>query len=190
MIGLFGGSFDPIHHGHLLAAQAVLEALDLEEIRFVPAFQQPFKHGRHAAPAESRARMVQLAIAGEPRFKLDSIELDRPGPSYTVDTLRLLLAKEPGRKFALLVGSDAARELPEWREAVVLPTLAQVIAFARPGIDLPELPGVSRIVRVPWVDISATEIRRRVARGQSIRYWVPESVRECIVTQGLYLKDA
>ena len=190
MIGLFGGSFDPIHHGHLLAAQAVLEALDLEEVRFIPAAEQPFKLGRHAAPPQIRARMVGLALAGEPRFKLDSIELDRGGPSYTIETLRQLLAREPGKSFALLVGADAARELPEWREGGLIPSLAQVVAFARPGIELPNLPGVSQVVRVPWVDISATEIRRRVARGQSIRYWVPDPVAECILAQGLYLTDA
>jgi len=87
MIGLFGGSFDPIHHGHLIVAQAVLEALDLEEMRFIPAFEQPFKRGRHGAPPEVRARMVSLAIEGQPRFRLETAELDRGGPSYTVDTL-------------------------------------------------------------------------------------------------------
>jgi nicotinate-nucleotide adenylyltransferase len=190
MIGLFGGSFDPIHHGHLIVAQAVLEALDLEEMRFVPAFEQPFKRGRHGAPPEVRARMVSLAIEGQPRFRLETAELDRGGPSYTVDTLRALQAREPGKRFALLVGADAARELDQWREGALIPTLAQVVVFARPGVDLPEIPEGAQVVRVPRLDISATEIRRRVAQNQLIRYWVPDPVAACILAQGLYLKDA
>jgi nicotinate-nucleotide adenylyltransferase len=190
MIGLFGGSFDPIHHGHLIVAQAVLEALGLEEMRFVPAFEQPFKRGRHGAPPEVRERMVSLAIEGQPRFRLETAELDRGGPSYTVDTLRALQAREPGKRFALLVGADAARELDQWREGPLIPTLAQIVVFARPGVDLPEIPEGAQVVRVPRLDISATEIRGRVARNQPIRYWVPDPVAACILAQGLYLKDA
>lgn len=190
MIGLFGGSFDPIHHGHLIVAQAVLEALELEQIRFVPAREQPFKTGRHAAPAETRARMVALAIAGEPRFTLERIELERPGPSYTVDTIRALRERDPGRDFAILVGADAARELTAWREAALLARLAALVIFSRPGAELPELPWPVQVVHVPGVDISATEIRHRVAVGRSIRYWVPDPVLECIDQDGLYLTDA
>jgi nicotinate-nucleotide adenylyltransferase len=190
MIGLFGGSFDPIHHGHLLVAQAVCEALDLEELRFVPAFQQPFKLGRHSATPEMRGRMVGLAIAGYPRFRLETEELNRGGISYTVDTLRALAAREPRKRFALLVGADAAHDLAKWREGDQIPDLARVVAFTRPGVELPVLPGVHRVVTVPRMDISATEIRRRVARRQSIRYWVPDPVAECISREGLYLKDA
>lgn len=189
-IGLFGGSFDPIHHGHLLVAQAALEALGLEELRFVPAQEQPFKVGRHAAPAEARARMVALAIAGEPRFALERIELDRAGPSYTVDTLRALRNREPGREFALLVGADAARELPQWREADALPALARLVVLSRPGVEPPVLPWPVERVPVPAIDISATAIRGRVARTQSVRYWVPESVAEFIKAERLYLPDA
>jgi nicotinate-nucleotide adenylyltransferase len=190
MIGVFGGSFDPIHHGHLLVAQAVVEALGLEELRFVPAREQPFKIGRHAAPAEARARMVSLAIAGEPRFRLEPAELERAGPSYTVDTLRTLRAREPGREFALLVGADAASDLPSWHQAEALPTLATLVVFARPGMSVPTLPWPVRTVTVPAVDISATEIRRRVSEGRSIRYWVPDPVAECIAADRLYLPDA
>lgn len=190
MIGLFGGSFDPIHHGHLLVAQAVCERLGLEELRFLPAREQPFKLGRHDAPADLRARMVALAIAGEPRFRLERIELDRPGPSYTVDTLRALRAREPGREFAVLVGADAALDLPRWREADSLATLARFVIFARPGAAVPPLPWPVEVVEVPLVAISATDIRRRVAAGRSIRYWVPDAVAECILAEGLYLTDA
>jgi len=189
-IGLFGGSFDPIHHGHLIVAQAVVEALGLDQLRFVPAREQPFKAGQHLAPPELRARMVALAIAGEPRFALERAELDRPGPSYTVDTLRELREREPGSRFALLVGADAARELPEWREASALPSLADLVVFARAGSDVPPLPWPVRVVAVPAVGISATEVRRRVAQGRPIRYWVPDPVAEAIRAAGLYLSDA
>jgi nicotinate-nucleotide adenylyltransferase len=190
MIGLFGGSFDPIHHGHLIVAQAVLELLALEQVRFVPSREQPFKTGRHTAPAETRARMVSLAIEGEPRFALEPIELSRPGPSYTVDTIRALLEREPGQQFAVLVGADAARDLPAWREANAIAQLASLVIISRPGAEIPLLPWPVRLVQVPSVDISATEIRRRVAAGRSIRYWVPDPVVECVVQDRLYLTDA
>lgn len=189
-IGLFGGSFDPIHHGHLIVAQAVADALGLDQVRFVPAREQPFKAGQHLAPPEVRARMVQLAIAGEARFRLERAELDRPGPSYTVDTLRMLRRREPERRFALLVGADAARDLPKWHEAAALPELADLIVFARAGTAVPELPWPVRAVTVPAIEISATDIRGRVRQGRSIRYLVPDPVAEAIRSEGLYLTDA
>ena len=189
-VGLFGGSFDPVHHGHLIVGQVVAEALALDELRFVPAREQPFKVGRHAAPSEARARMVALAIENEPRFRLERAELDRPGPSYTVDTLRLLAAREPGNRFTLLVGADAARELPSWREATILTGLAELVLFARAGEAVPPLPWPHRTVTVPGVDISATTIRQRVAEGRPVRYWVPDAVAEFIRLERLYLSDA
>lgn len=190
MIGLFGGSFDPIHHGHLLVAQAVCDALALEQLRFVPAREQPFKQGQHATDGATRARMVALAIAGEPRFRLEPIELDRPGPSYTIDTLRQLQQQEPGQRWALLLGADSARDLPLWREAAELHRLAELVVFARAGVEAPALPWPVRTVTVPAIEISATHIRRRAAAGQSLRYWVPNPVAEVIQQEGLYLKDA
>lgn len=190
MIGLFGGSFDPIHHGHLLVGQAVREALQLDELRFLPARESPFKIGRHNAPAESRGRMVELAIAGEPAFRLERLELDRPGPSYTIDTLRALHAREPGQRWGLLIGADAARDLPAWREAAELHLLADLIIFARAESAAPPLPWPVRVVTVPALDISATRIRQRVATGRSPRYWVPRPVAEFIHSEGLYLPDA
>ena len=190
MIGLFGGSFDPIHHGHLLVAQAVSEALGLEQLRFLPAGQQPFKQGRHQAPAAARARMVALAIRGAPHFALDTLELDRAGPSYTVDTLRALRMREPAARFAVIIGADTARDLAKWREPDALPGLAEWVVVARPGTAMPSLPWPARVVTVPAVDISATEVRGRVAAGRSIRYWVPEGVAGFIEGEGLYLPDA
>lgn len=183
MIGLFGGSFDPIHHGHLLAAQAALEGLGLEELRFVPARQQPFKADGHGASGDDRAAMIQRAIGEEPRFALERCELNRPGPSYTVDTLRHLRAREPGAEFVLLIGSDAAVDLPKWREAAAIPELARVVVFERAGTPASTHPAV----QVPAVEISATEIRRRVREGRSIRWWVPAPVAEYIAARRLYL---
>ena len=187
MVGLLGGSFDPIHHGHLLVAQATLEALALTELRFVPARQQPFKEGAHGADAAQRLRMVELAIAGEPRFRVERLEIDRPGPSYTVDTLRALRAREPATAFILLVGADAASELPSWHEAEEISGLARVVMFARPAKHDLGTTGRLEAITVPQVEISASEIRRRVRAGQSIRYWVPEAVREYIAAHRLYL---
>jgi nicotinate-nucleotide adenylyltransferase len=186
MVGLFGGSFDPIHHGHLIVGRAVAETLALDELRFMPAGEQPFKRGRHVATARERAEMVALAVAGESGLAVERCEVDRPGPSYTVDTLRELRRREPGQDFTLVVGADASRELNQWREAEALPALARIVAVARPGAPRPDSTLVERVVEVPAVDLSATEIRRRVAGGRSIRYLVPDAVAEFIATHGLY----
>ena len=187
MIGLLGGSFDPVHHAHLLVAQVVAETLGLDGLRFVPARAQPFKAGGHRASAEDRARMLALAIAGVSGFAVERAELERPDPSYTVDTLRALRTREPGADFALLLGADAATELPTWYEAADIPRLARVVVFARPGSPTPVLPLAAEVVRVPAVDISATEVRRRVRDGRPIRYWVPDAVAEYIAAHRLYL---
>jgi nicotinate-nucleotide adenylyltransferase len=186
-IGLFGGSFDPIHHGHLIAGQVAAEALGLDQLRYVPARQQPFKQGRHAAPADDRAAMLELAVAGTPNLAVERVELDRPGPSYTVDTLRALRAREPEAAFTLLLGSDAAAELEAWHEAGALPGLARIVVFARAGAPVPASGLISDRVEVPAVEISATEIRRRVRAGQSIRFWVPDAVAEYVARHRLYL---
>lgn len=186
MVGLLGGSFDPVHVGHLIVARAAAEALGLEELRFLPTGAQPLKQGRHGAPVRDRVAMVAAAIAGEPGFALETLEADRPGPSYTVETLRALRAREPGRAFAVLLGADAARDLDQWREAAVLPGLARLVGFARAGEPRPTHPLLHEVVEVPAVAISSTDIRRRVAAGQSIRYLVPEAVAAYIARQGLY----
>ena len=186
-VGLLGGSFDPIHHGHLLIAQTAVEVLELDELRFVPARQQPFKIGNHRAGAHDRLRMVELAIAGEPRFALERSEMDRSGPSFTVDTLRSLRDREPDQAFVLLVGADAAAELSTWHQAEEISRLARVVMFARPATQDSRTAGGFETIRVPQVEISASEIRRRVRAGQSIRYWVPDAVLKHIAARGLYL---
>jgi nicotinate-nucleotide adenylyltransferase len=187
MIGLFGGSFDPVHHGHLIVGQVAAEKLKLDSLRFVPARAQPFKLGQHRSSSEHRAAMLSLALAGTPRFTVDHCELDRPGPSYTVDTLRHLREQEPGAEFVLLLGADAAADLPGWREAECLPDLARIAVFGRPGSSPPVLPWTTATVEVPAIDISATEVRRRARQGLSVRYWVPDAVAEYIATHQLYL---
>ncbi len=187
MVGLFGGSFDPIHHGHLLVGLAAVEALGLASLRFVPARVQPFKVGRHGATPEQRAAMVALAIADEPRFALERLELDRPGPSYTVDTLRALKTREPNVEFVLLVGADAAAELGSWREAEALPGLARVVVLTRGGAPASASPLVWRTLVVPAVEISATDVRARVRAGTTVRWRVPDAVARYIASERLYL---
>jgi len=168
-----------------MVAEAAADQLGMP-IRFVPALEQPFKGTAHEAGPAQRAAMLDLAIAGNPRFRVERIELELPPPSYTVRTLRALATREPGNRFTLLLGADAARDLPSWFEVEALPALADVVTFARAG----EKPAAHRLVRrsieVPAVDVSATDIRRRVRVGQSIRYLVPEAVRAYIAEHGLY----
>jgi nicotinate-nucleotide adenylyltransferase len=186
-IGLFGGSFDPVHHGHLIVARVAAEALRLDELRFLPAREQPFKRGRHAAPAADRAVMLELAIAGSPGFAVERAELERPAPSYTVDTLEALRDREPAATFSLLLGADAAAELPAWHRASELPGLARIVVFGRPGSPVPASPLIAGTIEVPAIDISATDIRERVRAGLPVRYWVPDAVAEYMVRHRLYL---
>jgi len=182
---LFGGSFDPVHVGHLAAAEAAGEALDAR-VRFLPAREQPFKRAAHGATPEQRAEMLDLAIAGNPRLAVERIELTLPTPSYTVRTLRALAEREPGNRFSLLLGADAAADLPAWYQVDALPDLADVIVFARPGAAPPRHRAIRRVVTVPAIDVSATVIRERVRQARSIRYLVPDAVREYIAARGLY----
>jgi nicotinate-nucleotide adenylyltransferase len=190
MVGLFGGSFDPVHHGHLIVAKVAAETLGLAVLRLVPAREQPFKRGRHGASAEHRAAMLDLAVAGVPGLAVERSELERPAPSYTVDTLRAIHARESGIQLVLLLGADAAAELADWREAAEIPRLAAVVVFARHGTPVPASPLVSRTIEVPAIEISATEVRRRAREGLPLRYWVPDPVAEYVTRHRLYLDPA
>lgn len=185
MEALFGGSFDPVHTGHLIVAEAAADILGVS-IRFVVAREQPFKGRTHRALPEQRADMLAAAIAGNPRFRIERIELELPPPSYTVRSLRALAQREPGNRFLLLIGGDTGRDLATWHEVEALPGLAEVVVLSRPGFTPPVGGLISRSVTVPMVDISATAVRERVAQGRSIRYLVPEAVREYIAAHGLY----
>ncbi len=186
--GLLGGSFDPVHHGHLIAAGRAAEALALDRVLFIPCLRQPLKaRGPAASPAHRRA-MVELAVAGEPRFALETMELDRPGggPSYTVDTLRAVAARDRGERLVLLLGADAAASLPAWRAVEEVAALAEIAVLTRPGA--PEVASrlVRHVVATPAIEISASEIRARCLAGKSIRYLVPDSVADYIERTRLY----
>ncbi|HEV8598049.1 MAG TPA: nicotinate-nucleotide adenylyltransferase [Gemmatimonadales bacterium] len=178
-IGVFGGSFDPIHHGHLIAAASLAESLELEEVRLVVARRQPLKPAGHAAAAEDRAAMVELAVRKDPQLRSDRRELQREEPSYMVDTLRTLHAERPDAELVLLLGADAATRLDQWREPEEIGKLCRVETFVREGIG-------EAGIQVPRVDISSTAIRARVRAGRSIRYWVPDAVVEYIAARRLY----
>lgn len=183
-VGVLGGSFDPVHHGHLVAARTLREVLELDEVHLVPAGQQPFKRDGHGAPPGDRAAMTALAVAGEPGLVADRIEVERDGPSYTVDTLDAFRARWPEAELTLLVGADAARDLAAWREAERIGSLARVVIFTRGGVAVRD--GGPPVVEIPAVEISSTDIRARVRAGKSIRYLVPESVAGYIAANGLY----
>ena len=187
MSALFGGSFDPVHMAHLIVAEAAADALgDGASIRFLPVREQPFKRAGHGASPVQRAEMLELAVQGNPRLRVERVELGLPTPSYTVRTLRALAAREQGNRFTLLLGADAAQDLAAWWEVEALPGLADIVVVARAGASVPRQPLISRVIPVPAIDLSATEIRERVKQGRSIRYLVPEPVREYIAAHGLY----
>jgi len=182
---LFGGSFDPVHVGHLVVAETAGELLGTV-VRLLPAREQPFKGSAHRASPEQRAEMLDLAVSGNPRLRVERIELTLPTPSYTVRTLRALADREPRNRFTLLLGADTARDLPAWYEVEALPRLADVVVFARPGARPAPHPAICRVIEVPGLDVSATMVRERVRQGRSIRYLVPDAVREYIAAHGLY----
>jgi nicotinate-nucleotide adenylyltransferase len=188
-VGLFGGSFDPVHDAHLALAGRALDQLKLDEVRWIPAGQPWQKSGR-LAPAEDREAMVRLAIAGEPRFVLDRIELERTGETYTLDTVRALQAAEPGTEWFLLLGQDQYSTLHTWRDWPELLRRVTLAVANRPGERPAADPQVARaphhLVALPSMDVSSTDVRRRVAAGESIANLVPEAVRRYIETRGLY----
>jgi nicotinate-nucleotide adenylyltransferase len=184
VVGLLGGSFDPVHHGHLLTGVVLGECLGLGEVRFMPARSQPFK-ASHSAPIEHRVRMVELAVADSPGLAVELAEIERSGPSFTVDTLRSLREREPDETWALLVGADAAGAFEQWKEADAILSMASVVFFSRAGSPPVRIPGADYL-EVPAIDISATEIRTRVRAGRSIRYWVPEVVADYVAAHRLF----
>jgi nicotinate-nucleotide adenylyltransferase len=184
-LGVYGGAFDPPHLGHLVAASDACDALRLDRLLWIPSAVHPLKAVRTAA--DVRLEMVRAAIGGDPRFVADDLELRRTGPSYTVDTLRALRAREPGAALFFLTGADNLRDLPRWREPDEIVRLATLAVVSRAGDSLPaDAPYPAQAVTVTRVDVSSTEIRRRVAAGLSIRYLVPEAVRAVVERERLY----
>ena len=188
-IGIFGGSFDPVHNAHVALAKVALEQLALDEIRWVPVWQA-WQKSRRLAPAEDREAMVRLAIAGEPRFVVDRIELRRRGISYTLDTVRELDAAEPGNEWVLILGQDQYATLHTWRDWRELVARVTLAIANRPDIDAAPNPQIARVphqmVSLPMMDVSSTEVRRRVAAGESIASLVPPAVASYIERRQLY----
>jgi nicotinate-nucleotide adenylyltransferase len=199
-IGLLGGSFDPIHVGHLHVARQACARLDLNRVVLMPAGQPPHKLGQALTDPEHRFEMVRLALAEHPCLSVSRIDLDRPGPCYSVDTVRLLQeAWGPEAQIYFLIGADSLADLPTWYRPRRLLELCQVVAVGRPGyeVDLAELerrfcgaPPVLFLEHVPLVDASATDIRRRVAEERSIEGLVPPAVAAYIEAHGLYRSAA
>jgi nicotinate-nucleotide adenylyltransferase len=195
-LGIFGGTFDPVHYGHLLLAEQCREQCNLDAVWFVPALSPPHKSGRVITPAESRATMLELALAGQRQFSVNRVEFQRQGPSYTVETLRTLFDEDRSRELFFLVGADSLAELPTWREPHRILELATLVAVNRRGVPSPDREEVNRIlagaaarvqvVEIPGVDYSSSDLRHRVRTGRSIRYMTPERVEQYIASQRLY----
>ena len=193
-IGLYGGSFDPVHHGHLILARDAVEQLNLSHLVFIPAAISPHKLARApGAPGDRRLQMLQAAVADEPRFSVDPCELHRAGPSYTIDTIHALRARHPpGTTFFYLIGEDNVAALPTWHRIDELRALVRFVVCRRHAPNPPPpatdstAPAAAFPMLTRWVDISSTEIRNRVASGQGIRYLVPESVAAIVDAQRLY----
>ena len=190
-IGLYGGTFDPVHLGHLRAAENAREAMSLDLVAFLPAAVPPHR-GAPLSPAADRLEMTRLATAPHPRFEAWDTELRRPGPSYTVETVSSLLCERPGDSFVLVVGADTWPEIMTWREPQRLLSLVEVVVVDRPGYPGPEpeapFPRARGVTRAegPSLPVSATAIRERARQGRSVRYLVPDAVAEYIVARSLY----
>ena len=194
-LGIYGGTFDPIHYGHLLLAERCRDELQLDEVWFIPAGSPPHKQGRVSTPAKARMAMVEFAVSGFPEFRVSRIELERVGPSYTVQTLEQVRASAPSREVFLLMGADSIAELVTWKDPARILELAQVVAVNRAG-EKPDLSSLNelmqqtgrtvRTIEMPAMGISASEIRSRVALKQSIRFLTPRPVEMYIRQNNLY----
>ena len=198
-LGVFGGSFDPVHYGHLLLAELCREACELNEVVFVPAAAPPHKRQRELAPDKHRVEMLKLAIAGHGAFRVSTAEIDRGGVSYSVDTLAALRGEHPDAELFFLMGADSLADLPTWREPARICELAIPVVVARRGFPPPDLSSLESIVSpdrlagihrfrvdIPLIELSSTEIRRRVREGRSIRFQTPRAVERYIQTHELY----
>ena len=184
-IGLFGGSFDPIHHGHLILARDAMEQLGLAKVIFIPANISPHKLDHPPAPAAARCEMLAAAIAGEPRFEMDTCEVEREGVSFAVDTVRRMIERHPATDFFYFIGEDNLAALHTWKEIEELRRLAPFVVLARGGTPAnTEFPVVTR-----HIDISSTDIRKRIAAGLPVRYLLPDTTCEIIQRLGLYRNE-
>ncbi len=200
--GLIGGTFDPIHYAHLAIAEEVRTALDLTEMVFIPAGQPPHKLGQDYTQSSHRLAMVQLAIASNPHFTFSRVEIDRQGPSYLVDTLRILHDQwGPDTQLFFVIGWDSLQEFHTWHNSAdILAQLTSLVAVRRPSYEEhigyneleTRLPGITQrlvVVSAPQLAISSTDLRRRVAEGRPIKYQTPEAVEDYIMEHGLYREN-
>ncbi len=196
-LGVFGGTFDPPHIGHLILAEEALAQLQVDRLLWLLAADPPHKQERQLTPLDDRLAMLQAAIMGNSRYELSRVDLDRPGPHYTADALRLILAEHPAKELIFLMGGDSLNDLPTWHQPEEILAQARLGVMRRPGqsFDLEAmeavLPGISGRVTfldVPMIEISSHDIRRRVGEGLPYRYMVPEGVQEIIEGRGLYRK--
>jgi nicotinate-nucleotide adenylyltransferase len=186
-LGVLGGTFDPIHNGHLIAGNEVAHVLGLAEVIFVPTGQPWQKSDLGVSPAQDRYQMTVLATAANPRFSVSRVDIDRPGETYTVDTLHDLRAQRgPEAEFFFILGADALRGLPTWKNAGDLLTLARFVGCTRPGHRLDEEDDRFLLVEIPSVEISSSTCRDRVKAGLPLRYLVPDPVADYIAERGLY----
>lgn len=187
-LGIYGGSFDPVHLGHLLVAQAAVEELGLDRIFFVPAAQSPFKTNAKPAPDAVRLRLLRLALAGKTYCEVDDQEIQRGGISYTVDTLRAYAKKFPGAELFYLIGADNAAKLNGWREPTELARLAEFVAVPRPGGAVADFPAPfrGRMLKGFPFGVSSSEIRARLKAGLSVEHLLPAAVAAVICADGIY----
>ncbi|MCO5241371.1 MAG: nicotinate (nicotinamide) nucleotide adenylyltransferase [Chitinophagaceae bacterium] len=189
-IGLYFGSFNPVHHGHLIIASFVSANTDLDQVWFVVSPQNPFKTSQTLLNEYQRLHLVRVAIEGEPRLRASDIEFHLPKPSYTIDTLVYLEEKYPQHRFAVIMGSDSFQNIHKWKNADVLLKRYPVFVYKRPGFNIDTVPGQMRDVTLldaPLLQISATQIREMIKQRKSIRYLVPDGVKEEIEKNGYYL---
>jgi len=190
---IFGGTFDPVHTAHMILAEWAADFLGAGGVFFVPAARPPHKTDRLLSPAEDREEMVRRAVEGNRRFTLSRVEFEREGRSYAIDTVRQIRENAGGKRPVYLIGGDSLVDLPGWRDPDAILEEAEVVVVPRPGFDLdsisPGLRGRIRVLPAPWLEISATAIRARVRQGESIRYMVPDRVREYIEARGLYREE-
>lgn len=198
-LGIFGGSFDPVHYGHLLLAESCREQCRLDRVWFLPAAVPPHKQGKSLAPAKARVEMLELAVAGNEHFEVSTLELERGGVSYTVETLRLIAQRQPADELFLLMGADSLHELVTWREPAEICSLSIPVVVHRASSPEPDFAVLEKLVsperlvkirshqvEMPIIDLSSTDLRQRAAQGKSLRYRTPRAVEKYIQTQGLY----
>ncbi len=200
-LGIFGGTFDPVHFGHLSLAEECMSAAALDEVWFVPAASPPHKSGKKISRFDQRKEMLELAIAGNEKFKVEPMEADRPGPSFTIDTLEQIKSQNPSDEIFLIIGADSALEFPTWKDPARILSIATLVIRVRPSFDIPNetdfsiqmqkeigvKPKLLIVTGLPYFDISGSELRNRVAMGKTIRYLLPRSVEVYTQQKKLYL---